>query len=84
MTDDSMNQERSSDVVTKFHDAFRSTARGRAGNRYACILCTATSNSGPKLWEHAKQAHPQFLETLSSIEGGEVKEFFLDKAYVNI
>ncbi|KAL9069729.1 MAG: hypothetical protein Q9161_005314 [Pseudevernia consocians] len=60
-----MNRERLSDVITKFQDAFRSAA---------------TSSSGFKLWEHVKQAHSQFLETLSSIEGGEVKEFFLDKA----
>ena len=84
MTDDSMNQERSSDVVTKSHDAFRSAARGGAGSRYACILCNATSHSGPKLWEHVKKAHPQILETRSSIEKGELKELFLDNAYVNL
>ena len=79
-----MNQERSSDVATKFQDAFRSAARGGAASRYTCPVCNQPSNAGSKLWEHAKQAHPDSQEVTESTEGVDAKELFLGKAYVNL
>lgn len=79
-----MNQERSSELATKFQDAFRSAARGGAGSRYTCPICNESSNAGPKLWEHAKQAHPDSPEVTGSTEGVDAKELFLGKAYVTI
>ena len=78
-----MNQKRSSDVATRFQDALRSAARGGAGSRYTCPICNEPSNAGPKLWEHAKQAHPDSPEVTESTEGVDAKERFLGKAYVN-
>lgn len=78
-----MNQERSSDVASKIQDAFRSAARGGAATRYTCPICNEPSNAGPKLWEHAKQAHPDSPEVTGSTEGDEAKEIFLGKARQN-
>ncbi|CAD6581792.1 MAG: hypothetical protein ASARMPREDX12_000668 [Alectoria sarmentosa] len=74
------HQEKSSDVATKFQDAFRSAARGGAASRYTCPICNQPSNAGSKLWEHAKQAHPDSPEVTESTEGVEAKEIFLGKA----
>ena len=79
-----MNLERSSDVATKFQDTFRSAARGGAATRYICPICREPSDAGPKLWEHAKQAHPDSSEVTESAEAAEAKDLFLGKAYVNL
>ena len=68
------------DLTTKFQDAFRSAARGGAPTRYKCPICNEPSTAGPKLWEHAKQAHPDSPEVA---ETAEARDLFLAKAYVN-
>ena len=72
------------DVASKFQDAFRSAARGGAATRYTCPICNEPSNAGPKLWEHAKQAHPHSPEVTGYTEEVEAKELFLAKAYVHL
>ena len=67
------------DVATKFEDAFRSAAGGGA-SRYTCPICNLPSNAGPKLWEHAKQAHPDSPELTGSTGAVEAKDLFLAKA----
>ena len=71
------------DVASKFQDAYRSAARG-AGSRYTCPLCNEPFNAGIKLWDHAKQAHPDSPDVTGYTEGVEAKEVFLAKAYVNL
>ena len=78
LIDDSM----SLDVTSKFQDAYRSFARGGAVTPYTCPICNEPSNAGFKLWEHAKQAHPDSPEVAGYTERAEAKDLFLDKAYV--
>ena len=71
------------DVASKFQDAYRSALRGGAATRYTCPLCNAPSNAGFKLWEHAKQAHPDSPEVTGYTDEVEAKDLFLAKAYVD-
>ena len=82
MADNDTNQKRPSDVVTRIQNALRLAAAAGAGTRYTCPICSEPSNSGPELWEHAKQAHPDSPEVTVSIEGVDAKERFLGKKYV--
>ena len=73
------------DVASKFDHAWRAT-RGGATTRYTCPVCGESSSAAIKLWEHAKQAHPDSPEVTGYTEGDEAKtkNLFLAKAYVNI
>ena len=72
------------DVASKFQDALRSAARGGVTTQYICPICRESSNAGFKLWEHAKQAHPDSPEVTGFTEGDEAKALFLAKAYVTL
>ena len=73
----------STDVASKIQDAMISAARGGATTRYTCPVCNESSNAGFKLWEHAKQAHPDSPEVTGYTEADEAKALFLAKAYVS-
>ena len=72
------------DVASKIQDALRLAAREGATTRYTCFICNESSNAGFKLWEHAKQAHPDSPEVTGYTEGDEAKAIFLAKAYVTL
>lgn len=72
------------DVASKFQDAYRSAARGGATTYYICPICRESSNTGFKLWDHAKQAHADSPDVIGHAEGEEARALFLAKAYVTL
>ena len=72
------------DLDTRIQDLRRSTAGGY-GHGYTCPICGNCFKAWPKAWNHAKEAHQDFIEDLGGTEELEAKKKFqAAKEYVFI
>ncbi|KAF6225485.1 hypothetical protein HO133_009485 [Letharia lupina] len=64
-----------SDLNAKIQSHRRSAAGGY-GDGYTCPICERRFQAWPKAWNHAKEAHQDFIEDIGSIEEVEAKKRF--------
>lgn len=70
------------DLDTKIQSHRRSAAGGY-GSGYTCPVCERWFQAWPKAWNHAKEAHKDFIEDIGSTEEVEAKKRFqAPKGYV--
>jgi hypothetical protein len=67
------------DVGTRIQNALRDAVGGKSGG-YICPLCQESSHAGPKIWEHAKTAHPNSTDLMGCSDEAEAKRQFIERA----